>query len=233
MINRVPRSQKLRFYESLFLWNQSVDQVIATLRDMEKFPFARKEALHHAQAEIEGLRADVNGNFLEDMSDRELDDGGRFSKQRRAYEIKREDPDDVYIDVLRREEQRKRQRLPPRIGIIPHSAVADEETRVEEEHERVQPSSKHSKPLQRPRAATGRRVGSSNPPPTTTKVCPFSNFREPATEFSIQHKRDKGEDGFRIARPQSAQPPNGRLPESNRLFNHYVNLSRPGRIEIF
>ena len=155
MINRVPRSQKLRFYESLFLWNQSVDQVIATLRDMEKFPFARKEALHHAQAEIEGLRADVNGDFLEDMSDRELDDGGRFSKQRRAYEIKREDPDDVYIDVLRREEQRKRQGLPPRIGIIPHSAVADEETRVEEEHERVQPSSKHSKPT--PKAKSGNR----------------------------------------------------------------------------
>ena len=67
MINRVPRSQKLRFYESLFLWNQSVDQVIATLREMEKFPFARKEALQHAQAEIEELRADVNGDFLEDI----------------------------------------------------------------------------------------------------------------------------------------------------------------------
>ena len=146
MINRVPRSQKLRFYESLFLWNQSVDQVIATLRDMEKFPFARKEASHHAQAEIEELRADVNGDFLEDMSDRELDDGGRFSKQRRAYEIKREDPDDVYIDVLRREEQRKRQGSPPRIGIIPYSAVADEETRVEEETSECNRAAKHSKP---------------------------------------------------------------------------------------
>ena len=43
MISQVPRSQKLRFYESLFLWNQGVDQVIATLRGMEKFPFARKD----------------------------------------------------------------------------------------------------------------------------------------------------------------------------------------------
>jgi hypothetical protein len=95
---------------------------------------------------IEELRADVNGDFLEDMSDRELDDGGRFSKQRRAYEIKREDPDDVYIDVLRREEQRKRQGLPPRIGIIPYSAVADEETRVEEETSACNRAAKHSKP---------------------------------------------------------------------------------------
>ena len=149
MISRVPRSQKLRFYESLFLWNQGVDQVIATLRGMEKFPFARKEALQHAQAEIEELRADVNADFLEDMSDRELDDGGRFSKQRRAYEIKREDPDDVYIDVLRREEQRKRQGLPPRIGIVPYATVADEEERIEEERERS-----HQRPKKRRKPAT-------------------------------------------------------------------------------
>jgi hypothetical protein len=155
MISQVPRSQKLRFYESLFLWNQGVDQVIATLRGMEKFPFARKEALQYAEAEIEELRAEVNADFLEDMSDRELDDGGRFSKQRRAYEIKREDPDDVYIDVLRREEQRKRQGLPQRIGIIPYSAVADDETRIEEEHERVHQRSKRSKPT--PRARSGNR----------------------------------------------------------------------------
>lgn len=44
---------------------------------MEKFPFARKEALQHAQAEIEELRADVNGDFLEDKSDRKLDDDNR------------------------------------------------------------------------------------------------------------------------------------------------------------
>jgi len=155
MISQVPRSQKLRFYESLFLWNQGVDQVIATLRGMEKFPFARKEALQHAEAEIEELRAEVNADFLEDMSDGELDDGGRFSKQRRAYEIKREDPDDVYIDVLRREEQRKRQGLPQRIGVIPYSTVADDETRIEEEHERVHQRSKRSKPT--PRAGNGNR----------------------------------------------------------------------------
>jgi hypothetical protein len=122
---------------------------------MEKFPFARKEALQYAEAEIEELRAEVNADFLEDMSDRELDDGGRFSKQRRACEIKREDPDDVYIDVLRREEQRKRQGLPQRIGIIPYSAVADDETRIEEEHERVHQRSKRSKPT--PRARSGNR----------------------------------------------------------------------------
>lgn len=62
----------------------------------------RKEAVQHAQAETEELRADLNADFMEDMSDRELDDGGRFSRQRRAYESKHDDPDDVYINVLHR-----------------------------------------------------------------------------------------------------------------------------------
>jgi hypothetical protein len=126
---------------------------------MEKFPFARKKALQHAQAEIEELRAEMNGDFLEDMSDRELDDGGRFSKQRRAYESKREDPDDVYIDVLRREEERKRQGLPPRIGIVPYSAVADEEKRTEEQQERNQQRRrKRAKPATNAKS-TGREKG--------------------------------------------------------------------------
>jgi hypothetical protein len=116
-------SPKLRIYESLFLWNQGVDQIVATLRGMEKLPFARKRALQCAQAEIEEVRAEVNADFMEEMADRELDDAGRFWKQRRAHEKKREDPDDVYIDVERREEERKKQGLPPRIGIVPCSAI--------------------------------------------------------------------------------------------------------------
>ena len=119
------RSSKLRFYESLFLWNQGVDQILATLANMEKFPFVRKSALQYYQTEIEEVRSEVNADFMEELADRELDDGGRFSKQRRAYEKEREDPDDVYIDVRRREEERKKARFDRRIGIVPFSAVAD------------------------------------------------------------------------------------------------------------
>jgi hypothetical protein len=38
------RSTKLRIYETLFLWNQGVDQLVALLRGMDKLPFARKSA---------------------------------------------------------------------------------------------------------------------------------------------------------------------------------------------
>jgi hypothetical protein len=125
------RSPKLRIYESLFLWNQGVDQVVATLRGMERFTFVRRDALQCAQAEIEEVRAGVNADFVEELGDRERFDQGRSWKQRRTYEKELEDPDDVYISVERREEERKKQGFLPRVGIVPHSAVAAEEERIE------------------------------------------------------------------------------------------------------
>ena len=140
------RSPKLRLYECLFLWNEGVDQLVAVLRSIGKLPFARKRAFQHARNEIEEMRADVNADLLEEQAEHELDDAGRFYKQRRAYEKEREDPDDVYISVQHREEERKKQGLPPRIGIVPYSAVADEEKRIEEEQERKKkPNAKRRK----------------------------------------------------------------------------------------
>src|SRR5436190_2135423 len=89
-------SPKLRIYESLFLLNQSVDQVVAILQGMEKFPFADKESLESAQAKIEEARASMNADFTEQLGVRERFDEGRFWKRRRALERKWRDPDDVY-----------------------------------------------------------------------------------------------------------------------------------------
>jgi len=130
------RSPKLRIYESLFLLNQSVDHVVAILRAMEKFSFADKESLQSGQVEIEGVRCSVNADFVEHLADSERFDEGRFWKQKRAFEKKWRDPDDVYIDVGRREEERKKEGLPPRVGVVPHSAVAEQEQRWEAQQER-------------------------------------------------------------------------------------------------
>ena len=130
------RSPKLGIYESLFLLNEAVDHVITLLRGMEKFPFADKKSLLCAIAEIEQVRCDMNAGIAEHLSDSERFDEGRFWKQRREFEKKWRDPDDVYIDVQRREEERKKKGLPPRLGVLPHSAVAEEEQTWEAEQER-------------------------------------------------------------------------------------------------
>ena len=149
------RSPKLRLYESLFLWNQGVDQLVATLRGMEKLPLADKESLQVAQLTVEEVRADVNADFVEEMAEMERIDEGRFWKQKRAYEKKWRDPDDVYLNVEEREQERKQQGLPPRIGIVPHSAVADEEKRIEEQQEqKKQRPSKRSKPTPKAKSAS-------------------------------------------------------------------------------
>jgi hypothetical protein len=148
------RSPKLRIYESLFLLNQGVDYVVALLRGMAKFPFADKESMQSAVAEIEEVRCDMNADFVEHLADSERHDEGRFWKQRRAYEKKWRDPDDVYIDVERREEERQKQGLPPRVGVVPHSAVAEDEQRWEAQQERKKKrASKRRKPTSNAKSA--------------------------------------------------------------------------------
>jgi hypothetical protein len=131
-------SPKLRIYEGLFLLNQGIDHVVKLLRDMGKFPFADKESVQCAVVEIEEVRCDMNANFTEKLADIERFDEGHFWKQRRAFEKKWRDPDDVYIEVERREEERKKLGLPSRVigSILPHSAVAQAEERREAEQER-------------------------------------------------------------------------------------------------
>jgi len=131
-------SSKLCVYESLFLFNQGVDHLVSLLHKMARFPFADKDSMRSAIVEIEEVRCDMNADFTEQLADRERFDEGYFWKKRRAFEKKWRDPDDVYIDVERREEERKKQGLPPRVvgGILPHSAVARAEERWGAEQKR-------------------------------------------------------------------------------------------------
>jgi hypothetical protein len=138
------RSPKLQVYESLFLLNEGIDHVVALLRGMEKLPFAEKESLQCAVVEIEEVRCEVNADFTEKLADCGRLDEGHFWKQRRNFEKKWRDPDDVYIEVQRREEERKKQGLPTRLGVLPHSAVAEQEDQLEVEQERKKAASKKS-----------------------------------------------------------------------------------------
>ena len=132
------RSPKLRIYESLFLLNEGIDRLVALLRDMGKFPFADKDSMQCAIVEIEEVRCDMNADFTEHLADSERLDEGYFWKQHRVFQKKWRDPDDVYIEVERREEERKKLGLPSRVigSILPHSAVAQAEKCWEAEQER-------------------------------------------------------------------------------------------------
>src|ERR1700719_1533403 len=93
---------------------------------MQKFPFAVKQSIQCAIVDIEKVRCNMNAEFTERLADIESFDDGRLWKRRRDFEKKWRDPDAVYIDVQRREEERKKQGLPPRLGVLPHSAAPEE-----------------------------------------------------------------------------------------------------------
>jgi hypothetical protein len=123
----VPHSPKLRIYEYLFLLNQKLQETVQILKQLEKYPWLRRDFLRSFQIEVE---------VIEHMSDREQHDWAHFGKLRRKWDQQFEDPDDVYLKAEQREEERRKQGLPPRLGIIPHEAIAAEEARLEPEQGR-------------------------------------------------------------------------------------------------
>ena len=137
-----PHSQKLRIYEHLFVLNQKLQEILQVLQQLEKCPGLRRDFLRSFQVEVEEVRAQANFEVLEHLSDREQQDWARFGKLRRQWDMQFEDPDDVYINIERREEERKKRGLPPRVGVIPHSAIADDEERIEAARERKKKRSK-------------------------------------------------------------------------------------------
>jgi hypothetical protein len=127
----IPHSPKVRIYEYLFLLNQKLQETVQILKQLEKCPWLRRDFLRSFQIEVEDLRAQTNFEVIEQMSDREQHDWAHFGKLRREWDRQFEDPDDVYLEAEEREEERRKQGLPLRLGIIPHEAIAAEETLLE------------------------------------------------------------------------------------------------------
>ena len=138
----VRHSPKLRIYEYLFLLNQKLHETVQILKQLEKCPWLRRDFLRSFQVEVEDLRAQTNFEVIEHLSDREQHDWAHFGKLRREWDRQFEDPDDVYLKAEQREKEREKQGLPPRLGIIPHEAIAAEETRLEAEQRRKEKRSR-------------------------------------------------------------------------------------------
>jgi hypothetical protein len=131
------RSAKLRVYRYLFLLNHRLHETLEILKRLETCPGLRRDFLRAFQVEVEEFRAETNCELTELLSEREQDDWARFGKQRRRWLKRFEDPDDVYLGVERREAERLKQGLPPRlIGVLSHSVVAKEEERLRAKRQR-------------------------------------------------------------------------------------------------
>jgi len=106
-------------YESLYLLNRNLQETIDLLDHIQRCPHMAKGKFKAYQVEIECLRSEATQDVLEIMNDIEIHEAYKWDKQKKAYDDGRRDPDDIYLEVQERELQRRKEGLPPLIGILP------------------------------------------------------------------------------------------------------------------
>jgi hypothetical protein len=104
-------------FEHLASLNRNVDAAINTLRKLAEHPELQGEDFTVREAYFRECVASVNVSILDAMEESEQQTIANAYRERRAYEKKVRDPDDCYLDVLHREEERRQQGLPSLIGI--------------------------------------------------------------------------------------------------------------------
>ncbi len=110
----------LRFpvYEDLYFLNVYSQRLVDLIREITgKFGISPHDALFH-ESLIQQVRAGVSGDVLDRMHGVEITDEWIFGSLRREEEKGFRDPDDVYIDVRKREEERIKKGLVPRIRFL-------------------------------------------------------------------------------------------------------------------
>jgi hypothetical protein len=121
---------KFPIYESLYFLNRSIEDLLVILEEMRKAPGMPKRAFDAYQVDLHYLRSHATQDVLEVMNSKEIDEMAKLGKQKKVYEDSIRDLDDVYFEVQEREEQRRRQGLPPLIGVLrgyQSSTAAEEE----------------------------------------------------------------------------------------------------------
>jgi len=117
---------KATTFESIRRMNEGFEQTIRSLKELGQLKLISKDSLRSIVVEIEEVRAGANADFGDQISERERAEHARFGRERRAYEKRLEDPDDVYVIVQQREERRKNMGLAPRAFIFPWNLEDDE-----------------------------------------------------------------------------------------------------------
>jgi hypothetical protein len=105
-------------FEHLAALNRSVEAAIDTLGKLAEYPESQKrDSFLASRSYFREHLADANVSILKALHGAEERAGGAACKERLAYEKLIRDPDDCYLEVLRRERERQQQGLSPMIGV--------------------------------------------------------------------------------------------------------------------
>ncbi len=113
-------------YELLALLDRSLRETINLFKQLTACPGQRSDVLVPLLNEVQYVRAQVGFEVTTEASDFEQEQATHWGRVHRKYEMWLKDPDDVFLDAEERDQQRKKQGLPPRIVVLPWSADEEE-----------------------------------------------------------------------------------------------------------
>ena len=113
----------LRFpvYEHLYLLNVYAQRMVELLEESSRKFDINSKSLPYYRAMLQYVRASASHGLIDFMAGVEHTDAWLHQSQWRVEEEKLRDPYDVYISVRKREAERLRKRLPPRIQFLDDS----------------------------------------------------------------------------------------------------------------
>ena len=113
-------------YELLALLDRNLRESINLLKRLTACPGQRSDVLLPLLNEVQYVRAQAGFEVTAEASDFENGNMTHWGRIHRKYEMWLKDPDDVFLDAEERDEQRKKQGLPPRIIVLPWSAKEED-----------------------------------------------------------------------------------------------------------
>jgi hypothetical protein len=113
-------------YEVLALLDRNLRQSISLFKQLAECPGQRSDVLTPLSNELQYVRAQAGFEVTTEASDFEQNQANQWGRIHRKYEMRLKDPDDVFLDADERDQQRKKDGLPPRIVVLPWSAEEEE-----------------------------------------------------------------------------------------------------------
>ena len=108
---------KQSIYELLALLDRNLRESINLFKQLAECPGQRSDVLTPLSNEVQYVRAQTGFEVTTEASDFEQDQAAHWSRIHHKYEMWLKDPDDVFWDAEERDDQRKKQGLPPRIVV--------------------------------------------------------------------------------------------------------------------
>jgi hypothetical protein len=102
-------------YAYLYQLNCVFRECKEILERIRKFSHINKKRFRAHQVEVELLRAEASQDVAEIMDQIESKKAHKLWLEKKTYDDSFGDPDDVYFEVIQREEERRKQGLPSRL----------------------------------------------------------------------------------------------------------------------